>query len=56
MDCISARRQGVCLVCLHCGKAKMNEAEKLYQEAAKCKPADAMERLDVELAKSELED
>ena len=38
------------------GKAKMNEAEKLYQEAAKCKPADAMERLDVELAKSELED
>ena len=38
------------------GKAKMKEAEKLYQEAAKCKPADAMERLDVELAKSELED
>ena len=38
------------------GSAKMKEAEKLYQEAAKCKPADAMERLDVELAKSELED
>ena len=38
------------------GDSKMKEAEKLYQEAAKCKPADAMERLDVELAKSELED
>lgn len=37
------------------GKAKMKEAEKLYADAAKCKPADAMERLDVELAKSELE-
>ena len=37
------------------GKARMADAEKLYQEAAKCTPADAMERLDVELAKSELE-
>jgi tetratricopeptide (TPR) repeat protein len=38
------------------GDARMKEAEKLYAEAARCKPADAMERLDVELAKSELED
>jgi tetratricopeptide (TPR) repeat protein len=38
------------------GKAKMKDAEKLYLDAAKCKPADAMERLDVELARSELED
>jgi tetratricopeptide (TPR) repeat protein len=38
------------------GDKKMKEAEKLYAEAAKVKPADAMERLDVELAKSELED
>ena len=38
------------------GKAKMKDAEKLYQEAARCKPMDAMERLDVELAKSELQD
>ena len=38
------------------GEARLKEAEKLYNEAAKCKPADAMERLDVELAKSELED
>ena len=38
------------------GNAKMKDAEKLYADAAKCKPADAMERLDVELAKSELED
>ncbi len=36
------------------GKARMADAEKLYQEAAACKPADAMERLDVELARSEL--
>jgi len=27
----------------------------MYETAAKAKPADAMERLDVELAKSELE-
>ena len=30
--------------------------ERLYQEAAVCQPMDAMERLDVELAKAELED
>ncbi len=38
------------------GEAKMKQAEKLYHEAAACRPADAMERLDVELAKSELEE
>jgi tetratricopeptide (TPR) repeat protein len=37
------------------GKARMADAERLYEEAAACKPADAMERLDVELARSELE-
>jgi len=37
------------------GKGKVPDAEKLYREAAACKPADAMERLDVELAKSELD-
>jgi len=37
------------------GKGRVGDAEKLYQEAAACKPADAMERLDVELARSELE-
>jgi tetratricopeptide (TPR) repeat protein len=37
------------------GKSRMAEAEKLYKEAATCKPADAMERLDVEAARSELE-
>ena len=37
------------------GKEKIGEATKLYEKAAKAKPADAMERLDVELAKSELE-
>lgn len=38
------------------GKKKMNDAVKLYEEAAACEPLDAMERLDVELAKQELED
>ena len=37
------------------GKAKLDEATKLYEQAAKCKAVDAMERLDVELARSELE-
>jgi tetratricopeptide (TPR) repeat protein len=38
------------------GDKRMKEAEKLYAEAAACAPADAMERLDVEMAKEELED
>ena len=37
------------------GKSKIAEAEKLYKDAAKTVPADAMERLDVEHAKSELD-
>ena len=37
------------------GKSKIAEATKLYEQAAALKPVDAMERLDVELAKSELE-
>lgn len=38
------------------GKKKMNDAVKLYEEAAACGPMDAAERLDVELAKQELAD
>lgn len=38
------------------GDKKMKEATRLYEQAAASKPADAMERLDVELAKAELED
>ena len=38
------------------GDKRMKEAEKLYAQAAECEPADAMERLDVEMAKAELED
>jgi tetratricopeptide (TPR) repeat protein len=38
------------------GDKRMKEAEGLYAEAAACKPLDAMERLDVEMAKAELED
>ena len=37
------------------GKGAIGDATKLYEQAAKCKPVDAMERLDVELARSELE-
>jgi tetratricopeptide (TPR) repeat protein len=38
------------------GDKKMKDAEKLYADAAACKAMDAMERLDVEMAKEELED
>jgi tetratricopeptide (TPR) repeat protein len=38
------------------GKKALKEAEKLYAEAAACEAADAMEKLDIELAKAELED
>jgi tetratricopeptide (TPR) repeat protein len=37
------------------GKGKIADATKLYERAAALKPMDAMERLDVELARSELE-
>ena len=36
-------------------KSRLDDATALYEEAAAMKPMDAMERLDVELAKSELE-
>jgi hypothetical protein len=38
------------------GDKRMKEAEALYAEAAACEPMDAMERLDVEMAKAEMED
>ena len=38
------------------GDKKMKDATKLYEQAAASKPLDAMERLDVEMAKAELED
>lgn len=37
------------------GDPKMGEATRLYQQAAKLQPRDAMEWLDVDLARSELE-
>lgn len=43
------------LVMMH-GKSRMAEAVKLYERAAAAEPMDAMERLDVEMAKAELED
>lgn len=38
------------------GNSRIKDAERYYQEAAACTPADAMEWLDIESAKSELED
>lgn len=38
------------------GKKALKQAEQLYQDAADCKPADAMEALDVALAREEIED
>jgi tetratricopeptide (TPR) repeat protein len=35
-------------------QARLDEATKLYEQAARCVPMDAMEKLDVELARSEL--
>jgi len=37
------------------GKARIKDATALYEKAAGLQPADAMEQLDVEYAKSELE-
>lgn len=38
------------------GKSRMKKAEELYAQAAECEAVEAMERLDVEAAKAELED
>ena len=38
------------------GDKRMKEATQLYEAAVACKAFDAMERLDIEMAKSELED
>lgn len=38
------------------GDKKMKDAEKLYADAAACEPMDAMEKLDVEMAKAELDE
>ena len=38
------------------GDKKVTQATQLYEDAAACTPLDAMERLDVEMAKAELED
>lgn len=38
------------------GAAKLKQATALYEEAAKAEPVDAMERLDVEAARAELEE
>ena len=42
------------LVMIH-GKKALDEATRLYAEAARMEPRDAMERLDVEAARAELD-
>lgn len=37
------------------GRSRMKDAEKLYEEAIACTPADAMEKLDIEAAKAEMD-
>ena len=37
------------------GRGRMKDAVKLYEQAVQCTPADAMERLDVEAARAELQ-
>lgn len=54
-DCAIARVEYANGLLMMFGKARMAEAEKLYREAAAVEPADAMERLDVELARTELD-
>ncbi|MFZ2296053.1 MAG: hypothetical protein WB542_08200 [Polaromonas sp.] len=38
------------------GDKRMKEATRLYEQAAACEPMDAMERLDVDMARVELQD
>jgi tetratricopeptide (TPR) repeat protein len=37
------------------GRSRMKDAERLYEEAVACTPADAMEKLDIEAAKAEMD-
>ena len=38
------------------GRSRLKDAERLYEEAVACTPADAMEKLDIEAAKAELDE
>ncbi len=38
------------------GRSRVKDAEQLYAEAVACSPADAMEKLDIEAAKAEMDD
>ncbi|MBB5204637.1 tetratricopeptide (TPR) repeat protein [Inhella inkyongensis] len=55
-DCAIARVERANGLVMIEGDKRMAEAEKLYAEAAACEPVDAMECLDIEMAKEELED
>ena len=37
------------------GRSRLKDAERLYEEAIACTPADAMEKLDIEAAKAEMD-
>jgi tetratricopeptide (TPR) repeat protein len=55
-DCAIARVEYANGLVMMEGDKRLKEAEALYAEAAACRPADAMEWLDVAMAKAELED
>jgi tetratricopeptide (TPR) repeat protein len=38
------------------GRSRLKDAERLYEEAVACTPADAMEKLDIEAAKAEMDE
>jgi len=38
------------------GRSRLKEAEQLYADAVQCTPADAMEKLDIEAAKAEIDE
>lgn len=52
---IARTEQADGLVMLY-GRSRMRDAERLYEEAVACTPADAMEKLDIETARAEMED
>lgn len=55
-DSAIARMEYANAIAMLHGKSRLKEAEALYAEAARCTPVDAMERLDVETAREEIEE
>ena len=55
-DSAIARTEYASALVMLFGRSRLKDAERLYAEAVACIPADAMEKLDVEAAKAEMED